>query len=89
MTPTMRSPQVDVANLLALAIPVELGALLDRSSAARAGFWRLDNAERVELLRFIDEATTASSRARRAGMVGTRLSAAASAEPPRARSWQL
>jgi uncharacterized protein YdeI (YjbR/CyaY-like superfamily) len=89
MTVTTRAPEVDAVNLLALAIPAELGVLLDRSSRARARFWRLDNGERFAFVRFVDEAKTPSSRQWRATIAVTRLSVAAARPRPDARSWQF
>ena len=89
MDVTARSTKVEIANLRPLAVPVELGTLLDRSLPARSRFWSLDDTERTGLVRFIDEAVTASSREWRASIVANSLNGAAVGRRPDQRSWQF
>jgi uncharacterized protein YdeI (YjbR/CyaY-like superfamily) len=82
-------PRVDVASVLGLTIPVELGALLDESATARARFWRLDDAQRLGAVRHIAEASTAEARGRRALSLTSGLLGAPVDARPSVRSWQI
>jgi uncharacterized protein YdeI (YjbR/CyaY-like superfamily) len=84
-----RPSPVDVAQVLGLTIPVELGVLLDQSSTARARFWRLEDTERLGFVRYIEEGESSSSRHQRATRIATSLLGAASDLRVSSRSWQI
>jgi uncharacterized protein YdeI (YjbR/CyaY-like superfamily) len=82
-------PRVDVASVLGLTIPVELGVLLDESAAARARFWRLDDAQRLCAVRHIEEARTPEARGHRAMTLAAGLLGAPVDVRQSLRSWQI
>jgi hypothetical protein len=68
---------------------VELGALLDQSATARARFWRLDDAQRLGVVRHIEEARTPEARGDRAMSLAAGLLGAPLGVRPSLRSWQI
>jgi uncharacterized protein YdeI (YjbR/CyaY-like superfamily) len=64
---------VETSRTPVLAIPRELCALFEESAKIKASFWRLEDRDRRGFLRYIDEATTPSTRDRRAAIVGMSL----------------
>lgn len=89
MDVTASTTEVEIKSFLEVSIPVELGVLLDRSLPARSRFWCLEDVERTGLVRFVDEATTASSREWRASIVANSLLGAAVGRRADQRSWQF
>ncbi len=61
------------APITPLVIPAELAALFEESTKAKSTFYLLEERDRVGFVKFIDLATTAVARERRAAIVATSL----------------
>jgi uncharacterized protein YdeI (YjbR/CyaY-like superfamily) len=60
-------------SVTTLTIPVELAALFEESSKAKATYYRLDDHDRRGFIRYIELATTPLARERRAAIIATSL----------------
>lgn len=57
----------------AVVVPVELATLFEESNKAKATYYRLDERDRRGFVKYIELATTAIARERRAAIVATSL----------------